>query len=545
MLEGSGADVGVIVIIPETGGVEYVFAERNVKQTAVPAVVVIRDHKRTVLLALDFRQGHNVSFPGIGGGIHAGRRVRQRNAAVPEFGGTCIPLVDKLLCLEMQDNAVLRAVIHGAHRGGDLKGLAVRCRQREGTVQRVPADDRPVRQIDQYCRQLAVSRHALGQDKQGFVLAVRHEVSRQDSVGSLHDGAERNLHAQGAERIKHPDVAVPAVVLYKGSRCNQRFVADLRSRHLHTAADGRVKRKELCRDRLLLIQDAHNRMVRRVCAVSHEVTLARHDARSRRHAVNGADLGKVDAGLHAQIQIRRGVVDSVVFPVGDAVRQVDEGIDDVLLRGVGHVQVHCLQRVEVMVGVQRFAAVKEHDQFVVVHQHLLAEIGGNQLRRRHAGQSTAGHAVGIVHKVRQNPDLTVGQRDQIGGILVQSGAAVPLGGVQTEHQRVVARQYVMNAGRRDILSVVWRIRFGEYDSRGVRIGFRLGVGSGGVRLSGAGFVGYSLDGFRQRSLSVAAFRAAGNGTQDGEKQDCQCQQDAMHKVFRIVFHVVVSFPVKV
>ena len=120
MVEGAGTDVSVIVVLPEAGGIEHVLAECNIQKAVVTALIVIRDHKRTVFLALDLGQCHDIPLTGIGGRIHPRCNIRQRYAAVLEFARACVSFINSLHRLEMQDHAVLRPVGHGAHRGSPL-----------------------------------------------------------------------------------------------------------------------------------------------------------------------------------------------------------------------------------------------------------------------------------------------------------------------------------------------------------------------------------------------------------------------------------------
>ena len=110
----------------------------------------------------------------------------------------------------------------------------------------------------------------------------------------LHFKARQAVYEGNARtgEFKNSGISLPDFATGVYASANPGFVANLRRRHLHAATHRRVKCQKLRGDGLLLIQHTHNRVVRFVGLIAHEVSLASHDARSSRHAGYRAHLSR-------------------------------------------------------------------------------------------------------------------------------------------------------------------------------------------------------------------------------------------------------------
>ena len=258
------------------------------------------------------------------------------------------------------------------------------------------------------------------------------------------------------------------------------------------------------------------------------LALSRHQSGAYGQTVGLAHLGVVDRGLDAQVEVGGGIEDGITGVVGDTGGEVDEGVDNLALVRVGHVEVHGLVGVEILIGMERLLTLKEQHQLMVIdrdpHAQGLGGLGGG-----------GGGEVGLPG---QGSQLGGVQGDRAVGIFghdavaarLQLAVLVVLGAACGDGQGLAATQNLFNAVRGGVLGVVGELGRGElHRGDGGSLGFGLGLGEGFGTAHG-------LDGVGEGGGLVRLVPpVAGSGGQQGQQEQGGGQKadelDSFHDIF--------------
>ena len=266
-------------------------------------------------------------------------------------------------------------------------------------------------------------------------------------------GAQIDSHAKETVCIENTDISVLSVVGGKGSGGNENLIPHLRGGHLYTALDRGIEGQELGDAGLLIVENTDGGEVVLM------LTLTGYQGGAKIQAIALTHLGIVDGGLNTQVQIGRGVEHGVVRIIGDTVGKINEGVDDLALGSIGHVEVHGLVGVQIVIGMERLVALKEENQLVVVNSHTHVQslgqlFGGRSLQIGSAHQSTQLGSVqgyGTVFFLGHDA-VTTGLQLTVGVVLHAVGG---------NGQGGAATQYFFNAVGSSVLGKIGKLCRGE------------------------------------------------------------------------------------
>ena len=519
--EIAAGDVLVVVVaIGIVGREEAVLTEAHV-QLGDGGVFVIDRQEGQILLPLAGGEEDEVLLSEDIGGGNTRSVGGKLDIGILEIGLLGVALIDGLSRVKVEDDGISLTAVAERQSHGDVDLLAG---QSEGAVQGMLGDDGSVDQGEDRVAKLTLLVGGLGGHQQHLVSNPLREMTRQNGVRAGDDVADVDRHANEAEGIEDADVAFTAVMSGEGGGGDEGLLPHLGGGHLHATHDRGIKGQKLGDTDLPLVVNTDGGKVFGM------LTLSRHQGRAHGKAVHLAHLGVVDRGLDTQIQIGGGIENGIVDVVGNTGGEINEGVDDLLLGGIGHVQVHSLVGVQVVVGVERLGAFIEQHQLVVIDRHAHAHLGGNGFRGGSLQVSTSEEGAQLGGVEGQGAVLATG--DEIGAALLQLAVGVILLTVQGNSQGLAATQHLFDAVGGGVPRVVGELRCGK-----------LYCGNGGIRgndgLIGGVFRSNGIEGIGGRSALIGGIPlVAGNG---GEQQR-QEQQGGGEKADELIsFHDSFSF----
>ena len=293
-------------------------------------------------------------------------------------------------------------------------------------------------------------------DEEHLLVHTLGKVSRQDGVGTLDLLANVDLHTDHTVGVEHTNVAVRTVMRREGSRGDEYLIPNLGRGDLYASLDRGVKSQELGSTGVLVVIHTDGSEVIRMLSFSHD------QGGGGLQAVALTHLRVVDGGLDAQVQVGSGIVDGIVLVVGHAVGQINERVDDIHLGRIGHVEVHGLVGIQILVGMQGLFSLIEQHQLMIVDGHAHIQ-GGGDLLGSGRGQATVAHLGAQLGGIQgQGPVLTTGF-DDIGASVLQLSVGIIFRAVQSEREGLTAAQHFFDAGARRVLRKVGQIRGREFD----------------------------------------------------------------------------------
>ena len=435
----------VLIVVHGTNGVdrrlnrveeEAVLTEANVQLGSRGILVVYSQEGLILGFGLDGKGDGVLLTLHVGSG-NADGILGQGQVSVLEGMGHGVTLVHDLAGAEVQDHAVGTAVVTDRHsHGGVCTG--------EGAIQGMHGQNGTGGEGDDGVTQSAVCIGVLGGNEQDLILCALCKVTGGDGIRTFDEASDADGHAEQTEGVEHADVTVLTVMSTEGRGGDEGLITDLSSGDLDATLYGYVEGQELGDAHLLVVVDADGGEVILV------LTLTGHQGGANEQAVDLTHLCVVDGGLDTQVQVGSRVEHGVGGIVGDAGGEIDEGVEDLGLGGVDHVEIHGLVGVEIVIGVERKLTLIEQDQFVVINGHAHTQLRGNSL-----GSGTRnGLADQLAQLRRSQLHGAAHDANHVGATLGENAVHVVLLAVNHEGIGRAATQHLLNTGCGGVLIVV-------------------------------------------------------------------------------------------
>ena len=387
-------------------------------------------------------------------------------------------------------------------------------------------NDRAVCQGDQHVGQLSLLVGGLRGHQQNLIRNPFGKVAGHDGVGAGDDVANVDGHAQQTEGIEHPHITVGSLVSRKGCGRDEGILPHPGGGHLHASLNRRIKGQKLGGTGILIVEHANGGEILGM------LTLTCNQGGRCIQTVGLPHLGIVDGGLDTQVQIGSGIENGIILVVGNTAGQINEGVDNIRLRRVGHVEVHGLVGVQIVVGVEGLVALVEQHQLIIVYRHAHSQALGDLLRGRACQIRPADQRADLSGIQGQG---TVGvSGDNALDSRLQLTVGVILPAAQGEGVGLTGSQHLLDAAGRGVLRIIGELGCGELHGGHGRRGIYAGIGTGDgirdlVRHHGFNGIGKGFGGLGRGILFAG----------DGAEQK-SCQEDGKEQL-RTVFHGVLPF----